>query len=351
MSRLYSIIAACLLAGQAGAAVREFDFGKFNLNETPKGFRSVLSGQGKPGDWKIVLDDVPPLIAPLTPKAANVTRRPVLAQLSQENIDEHFPLLIFDDDVYGDFTLTTRFKTVSGAVEQMAGVAFRIQDEKNFYVVRASSIGNSFRFYKMVNGQRTAPIGPEVPIAKGVWHELTIECKGNQIRCLLNGKEAIPLLTDNSFPVGKFGFWTKSDSVSYFTDLKLNYTPRELLAQAIVRSTIEKYGRLKGLRIYGQLAGKSEHTIIASTDAQDLGQPATQLEKTVIAENKMYYGRERTTVTVTMPLHDRNGETVAAVRITMESFLGQTEQNAIVRAMPIIKFMEERFKSAKDLVE
>ena len=139
MSRLLSIVAACLLAGQACAAVREFDFGKFNVNETPKGFRSVLSGQGKPGDWKIVLDDVPPLFAPLSPKAANVTRRPVLGQLSQETTDEHFPLLIFDDDVYGDFTLTTRFKTVSGEVEQMAGVAFRIQDEKNYYVVRASS--------------------------------------------------------------------------------------------------------------------------------------------------------------------------------------------------------------------
>ncbi len=351
MSRLSLIVAACVLAGQAGAAVREFDFGKFNVNESPKGFRSVITGKGKPGDWKIILDDVPPLIAPLTPKAANVTRRPVLAQLGEDITDEHFPLLIIDDDVYGDFTLTTRFKTVSGTAEQMAGVAFRIQDEKNYYVVRASSIGNSFRFYKFVNGQRTAPIGPEVAIAKGVWHELTVECKGNQIRCLLNGQEAIPLLTDSTFPVGKIGFWTKSDSVSYFTDLKLNYTPRELLAQVIVRSTMEKYSRLKGLKFYGQLAGKSEHTIIASTEAQDLGQPATQLEKTVIAENKMYYGKERTTVTVTMPLHDRNGETVAAVRITMESFLGQTEQNAIVRATPIIKFMEARFKSAKDLVE
>ena len=30
-----------------------------------------------------------------------------------------------------DFTLTTRFKTVKGVVEQMAGIAFRIQNETN----------------------------------------------------------------------------------------------------------------------------------------------------------------------------------------------------------------------------
>jgi hypothetical protein len=53
------------------------------------------------------------------------------------------------------------------------------------------------------------------------------DCKGNRIRCLLNGKELIPPLTDNSFSAGKIGFWTKSDSIAYFVDTKLTYVPRE----------------------------------------------------------------------------------------------------------------------------
>jgi hypothetical protein len=52
-----------------------------------------------------------------------------------------------------------------------------------------------------------------------------------------------------------------------------------------------------------------------------------------------------------MPLHDRNGDTVAAVRVLMRSFKGQTEQNAIARALPIIKGMETRIRSARDLIE
>ncbi len=91
----------------------------------------------------------------------------------------------------------------------MAGIAFRIQDENNFYVLRASALGNSFRFYKVVQGERSAPIGPQINIPGGAWHEMTVVCKGNQIRCSLNGKELIPALTDNSFPAGKIGFWTK----------------------------------------------------------------------------------------------------------------------------------------------
>ena len=52
-----------------------------------------------------------------------------------------------------------------------------------------------------------------------------------------------------------------------------------------------------------------------------------------------------------MPLHDRNGETVAAVRILLKSFKGQTEQNAVARVLPIIKEMEVRVRSGKELIE
>jgi hypothetical protein len=53
---------------------------------------------------------------------------------------------------------------------------------------------------------------------------------------------------------------------------------------------------------------------------------------------------------VTMPLRDRNGETVGAVRLSMTTFLGQTERNALARALPIVKSMEARIISAKELL-
>src|SRR5439155_14434291 len=212
------------------------DFSQLPLNETPPGFRSALSGQGRLAEWKIIEDEVPPAIVPLSSKAPAVSKRAVLAQLSRDTTDEHFPLLIFEEETFGDFTLTTRVKTVDGAAEQMAGVAFRIQDERNYFVARVSSLGNSFRVYKVINGERAPPISKEIAIPKKVWLELTIECNGNEIRCLLNGEQLVPTIkTDNSFLEGKVGFWTKSDSVSYFADTKIVYTPRETLATRVVR--------------------------------------------------------------------------------------------------------------------
>src|SRR6266853_1017251 len=105
--------ALLMLVMPALAAERKFDFGEFRENQTPAGFRSTVTGKGKPGDWKIILEDVPPLLPPLTSQPPPATtKHSVLAQLAQDPADEHFPLLIYEDEKFGDFTLTTRFKTV-----------------------------------------------------------------------------------------------------------------------------------------------------------------------------------------------------------------------------------------------
>src|SRR5437660_6861278 len=104
--------AVALSALPAMAAERKFDFSEFPEGQAPPGFRSAVTGQGKPGEWKVVLAETASAIPPRTAQAATVSKQAVLAQLAQDPTDEHFPLLIFEDEVFGDFTLTTRFKTV-----------------------------------------------------------------------------------------------------------------------------------------------------------------------------------------------------------------------------------------------
>ena len=343
--------ALLILVQVAIGAERKFDFSETREGEIPKGFRSAAAGDTNRGDWKVILDDVAPLLPPISPGSRGNTKQAVLAQLSTAKTDEHFPLLIYDDDNFGDFTLTTKFKTVRGETEQMAGIAFRLEDEKNFYVLRASSLGNNFRFYKVVNGERGPLFGPEVQIPAGTWHELSIECKGSEIKCSLDGKQIIPTLTDTSFSSGKFAFWTKSDSVSYFTDTKIVYTPREPLAQVIVRDTVKDYPRLLGLTIYVPGKDPKAPRLIASKDSTDVGKLGTKIEEDVIKNGTVYYGKEKGTVLITMPLRDRNGEPIAATRLTMKALPGQTEQSALARAQPIVKQMQARIASLQDLIE
>jgi len=345
-STILGLAAWCLLVQTSSwAAERVFDFGGTPDGQLPKGFRSTVSGQGKPGDWRIVWDEVPPLLPPLSSQAPVVSRRPVLAQMAQDPTDEHFPLLIFDTETFGDFKFSTRVKTVKGTVEQMAGIVFRLQNETNFYVLRASSLGGTFRFYKVVNGQRGLMPGPSISIPSNVWHEISVECAGNQIRCFLNGNQVIPTITDNSFSSGKVGFWTKSDSVSYFSDARITYTQREPPLQGIIAELSERNSRLLGLKVYMPGAEAGTTKIIASKEPAEIGQPGGKTEREVITKGETWYGKEKKAVSVIMPLRDRNGEIIAAARVVMRSFAGQTERNAIERAAPIVRDLQRRFEA------
>jgi hypothetical protein len=350
--RNHFLLVLALVTLPAVAAEHKFDFSAVRENQTPPGFRSAVTGQGKPGDWRVIMDEVPPLLPPLAASAPVVARKAVLAQLAQDPTDEHFPLLIYEGDTVGDFTLTTRFKTVKGVVEQMAGIAFRIQNETNYYVVRASSLGNNVRFYKVLNGQRGPLLGPELALPSGVWHELSVEAKGNAIRCLLDGKEVITA-TDkvNPFLQGKIGFWTKSDAVSYFADAKLVYTPHEAPAQALVREMLKKYPRLLGLQLY--VLGQDPKTtrLLASKDTNEVSRAGGKVEQDVIEQGTPYYGKEPDSVSVVLPLRDRNGDPVAAVRVIMKRVAGQNEQHAYARAMPVVKELQSRIRSLEDLVQ
>jgi hypothetical protein len=346
--------ALLLCAWPVTGAERKFDFTEFREDQTPPGFRSTLTGKGKPGDWKVIQEEVPSLLPPLTsqPSPTMRTTHLVLAQLSQDPTDEHFPLLIYEEEKFGDFTLTTQFKTVSGVVEQMAGIAFRVLNESNYYVVRASSLGNTFRFYKVLNGQRGPPVGPDVPVPPGTWQQLIVECKGNQIRCLLNGKELISV-TDkaNAITSGKIGFWTKSDSVSYFGNTTIEYVPFETSAQKIVRDVLHRYPRLLAVKIYVPGKDATRTKVIASGDEHELGQPGAKTEQEVIGRGETYFGKEKDVVSVIMPLRDRNGDAMAAVRVVMKSFPGQTEENAIIKAAPIVKEIQARAQTLDDLLD
>jgi hypothetical protein len=346
-----AIIALLLAITGARAAELVFDWADAKANDVPKSFRPVLSGTGEPGDWKIIFDEAPSPFPAISPKAVNRNVRPVLAQLSKDRTDARYPILLLDGETFGDFMITTQFKIVDGTDEQMAGIAFRVQDERNYYYIRASALGGNVNFFKVQNGQLVGPIGAKAEIPKGIWQELSIQCQGNQIKCSLNGTEIIPALRDNTFSSGKIGFWTKSDSVSYFGETRITYTPRERLAQSLVQDAIKKYPRLQRLKISASTAVGAEPKVIASSDPADLGKPAKTEATDVIARGVIYHGQDKGNVHVTMPLKDSNGDSIAAVEVVMKAFPGQTEKNAIARALPIVKQLEARVRNAAELMQ
>lgn len=351
-----------LLTASAFAAERLFEFTGLREGETPSGFRSVITGKGAPGEWKMVMDDVPLVIAPLSPKAPVSPRRAVLAQLSTDKNESRAPMFILDSETFGDFTFSTRIKVVSGTMEQMAGIAFRIQDERNYYYVRINAKDRNVAFFRYVEGELIGPVSAPANVKLGEWNTLAVEFVASRFRVLLNDKEALPwtepnyvLFPDGTskgvFTAGKVGFWTKADSVAHFADARMTYKPREKFASVLVRETMAAHPRLLGLKIFITPGGEQLPRMIASNNEKEIGEVGGDVEKQCIEKGGSYFGRGKELALVTMPLHDRNGDIVGAVRVVMTTFVGQTEKNALARALPIVKSMEGRIVSGKELLE
>ena len=346
--RILAWLFSFALALSVSGAEVHFDFGGYPEGTTLTNFHAALLGNGLPPAWKIIAADVPSGFAIPGSKAPLMNHGTVLAQTSQDLTSEHYPMYIYDGGTFDDLKFSTRFSAVSGITEQMAGLVFRYQNSSNFYVVRISVLGKNIAFYKVINGEIVSPLAWPLEIAAGTWHTLEVDCSGIYTDCFVDGKRASQTITDKSPPAGKIGFWTKSDALTYFSDATVNYTPRIPAAQEMVAEMIEKRPLLLGLRIY-TLTPTNTTRILASKIVSEIGQPGPDAELMAIQNGTVSLGRERGAVLVTMPLHDRNGEYIGAMRVKLKSFFGETQDNAVTRAMMVQKDLEQLCPSAESL--
>jgi hypothetical protein len=264
--------------------------------------------------------------------------------------------------VFTDFSFSTRFKIPGGATEAVAGIVFRAQDQNNYYVLRASTEGNLL-WYRVIGGKQydMLGIGVRIAIPMDTWEDLRVDCSGSGIRCFLNGRLAIPpakpgaptndlAINDTTFAGGKVGFWTRGASQCYFVDAHINYTQKTPLMQTVAEETKKKYGAIESLKIYAMKGGKLP-VVVGDGDHSALGEVGTKVEADVLATGTMYYMKIHKAVEVTLPLRDRNGDIVAALKIRMKSFPGETEGTAVGKASVAKRHIEEQVDKMQGTAE
>jgi hypothetical protein len=125
-----------------------------------------------------------------------------------------------DTTPYTDLTLIARFKPISGREDQAAGLIFRVQDNRNYYILRANALENNVNFYIYRNGTRSNLRGSNATVPSGKWQDLRVDVQANQFRGFLNGQQ-VTEASDDSYRTGGIGLWTKADSVTCFDDVEV----------------------------------------------------------------------------------------------------------------------------------
>ena len=212
MHRRFELLSVALWLGltvgafaQEGSAKR-FDFDSDKPSETPQGFSFGRTGKGPPGKWVVqAVDDAP-------------SGKNVLAQTDADRTDYRFPIAYTGPELK-DLRLSVKCKPVSGKVDQGCGLVFRLKDADNYYVTRANALENNVRLYHVVKGERRQFAGWNGKVASGKWHDLAVEAQGDHFQVFYDGQKVMDAHDKTFTDAGKFGVWTKADSVIQFDDL------------------------------------------------------------------------------------------------------------------------------------
>jgi len=196
-----ALLAASLIAAPAGA--QRVTFSDAPIGGLPKDFVTALTGQGRPGKWKVQED-------------TSAEGQRVLAQLDPDPTDYRFPLAIYMPTFPSDVEVTTRFKPVSGKEDQAGGVIVRLIDRNNYYLARANALEDNVQLFRVVRGSRQELAGADTKVASGVWHTLTLRAEGDRFSVSFNGKLLFTHADRTFNSPGKVALWTKADSVTRF---------------------------------------------------------------------------------------------------------------------------------------
>jgi len=339
------LMLAPLLMVAAQSGQKKWNFDADADGKPPAGFSFARTGQGGDGQWVVKKDE------------SALSKPNVLAQTSQDKTDYRFPLAIAEGTSYKDLALTVKFKTISGTVDQGAGLVFRLQDKDNYYIVRANALEDNFRLYHVVNGRRIQFAGANFKVTPRIWHEIRVEARGNEFRCYYDSQLKITA-RDNTFKdAGKIGLWTKADSVIYFDDLTVEdlgsarnaLLPRKSPAQRLVDELAKKYPELVRIGLHVTPAGSSENIIVASNVAAKLGQKSDPEDLRAMETGRPVVLKEGENFDVTLPLHDATGKVIGAIGLTLRPDVGEQEGDATRRARAIASELENQVPSKDSL--
>ena len=176
------------------------------LGGPPIGFAPGLTGSGGPVMWQIRPD-------------ATAPGGKVIGQVSQDRIDNRFPVLLYNGAMLRDVDVSVRFKPISGRSDRAAGIIVRARDSNNYYVVRANALEDNVNIYRVVGGRRIQFGEADVPVASGQWQTLRLSAEGSTFKVWLNDQILFAATDAAIAGAGRIGLWTKSDSVTLFEGL------------------------------------------------------------------------------------------------------------------------------------
>ena len=123
---------------------------------------------------------------------------------------------------FSEGVLSVKFKLIAGESDQIAGIAFGISPQAEYYYGRYNTKDGNSALWRFETGARRRLLDgkehEQLPL--DTWHDLRVEVRGTRVITTVNGR----LRIEHTLPAplsGRVGFYAKRDSVTAFKDFRI----------------------------------------------------------------------------------------------------------------------------------
>jgi hypothetical protein len=173
----------------------------------PDGCTPAVSGFGGPAVWEVRVERY-------------LLDGKSLVETSREAKSERFPLCIASLPVAKKAEVELSFVTHDGAsLARAAGVVLRFSDPQDFYAVEADAVAGRVRLVRVINGERREIANHPATLAAGKAQSLSVKTTDENFTVALDGKALFEARDGGLALPGRFGIWSRADSLTSFGDL------------------------------------------------------------------------------------------------------------------------------------
>ncbi len=142
-----------------------------------------------------------------------------IAETSREPVDPKYPICIFDNIRATDVEISVDLTPLEGDIDRAGGLAVRVIDPNNYYVVRANALEHNVRLYHVVKGARDQFAGIAENVFSGRPQQLRLRVEGDRFTVEFNHRKLFDARDSTFKGSGAVALWTKADSLTEFSNL------------------------------------------------------------------------------------------------------------------------------------
>lgn len=208
-ARTFRVLLAVACVACTGASARDaatpIDFGKNEIGTAPA--RLALS----PGLWTAV--------HAATTDAGIATEQPAVRKAK-----DRYALAIYQTASIKNAEINLRLEPAGGKSEER-GIAVRLSDPQNYYLVQVDAQSDRVLFARVSNGVSEEIVGVDADIASQAWHTLTVRAVDNEFTVSLDGDWVFTAFDKTLSQAGRIALWSKGDSVTRFDQIEVAPLP------------------------------------------------------------------------------------------------------------------------------